>query len=509
MINWRQFEFNESPSYSDKVYPITSSNVKNHVPRFDHKTSLLGASPMHAADDRRFAIAQLTKTARETHLASFPRRHVQDIQRAVDTLVDYIDHHEEKSLSSYDAKGRPQGYDQDDDDDSVASSQTETCCEDWHDSEVLTGLSLDLTVEHFGLELLFSEGHNSDFELGSSPTSSKATTSPPRSLEAETLELTSPSPFEAQHPLPILPTPQLAPSVMTPLPPSLVAATSSTRNTHPTLSIANLINPAYISPEPSNHPDDLDVNKVISITDLAQQGISIPSRVNIPELYEEPEAAGILSPTTRQKEASFNQLNAIRQGLMPIPLRSNRQWKLRRMRRSSRSRENAGKNGSSSRIEPGRNRTNTGYQERYTSVDGQDKKTSVRDEYHHQSTHQSGSDPDQRHSSGHTARTDFYGSSRHEFNPIQHHLNHDIEPDIETSSGASYRDYKGGHTEELDKYTAHQLPTNAIRYHPLDIPIAIASSTLKRKTRDDDDHLNQRQWKRPTPNSWTLSGWQP
>ena len=69
--------------------------------------------------------------------------------------------------------------------------------------------------------------------------------------------------------------------------------------------------------------------------------------------------------------------------------------------------------------------------------------------------------------------------------------------------------------EEVDKYAAHQTPTAAIKYEPLDDPKLVPHyqqdqyqrRSLKRKERDEDhDHAGPSSRPRLAANTWTISG---
>ena len=479
MIPWAKFRSDKEPSYSDHVYHPTRRLLAEKVLSFPHQSSLMNAPPLLNADDRRFVISQWPPDQRARHFSSFHADHISGIEAAIDTLVGYYDRHELKPLSAYDHDGWPAGDDNKNDIGSDDLSESEPEFEAVYDfPSSLAGLTLDSADGLFGSKDFFnSAGHAPELSLSPSSTDPP---SPSQRPQHEGLggsaQQTSESSAKIHQRTSTPPSLTICPTATTQssLPPPLTSTTNAA--SHPTLSIADLIHPNAspdaISASSTGGPDPSDPETIkllttsnanLLATAFFSAGIPMPSN-------QQSEPVVPASPTAERQQTTRNQVDAIRQGILPVPLRGSRTYKALRMRRNSRERaENRSRRGSGAEAEK-----------------AQAKLAAEVTRSQAWAAHQR---PNSSSSSGEvTVRFQPYS---YEYGGI------DWSQPLERASTVSTSIYTANNLagEEHDKYAAHQLPTSAIKYEPLDDPKLVPHyqqdqhqrGALKRKERDDDN----------------------
>lgn len=474
MIPWDKFRSDKEPSYSDHVYHPTRRLLAERVLSFPHQSSLMNAPPLLNADDRRFVISQWPPDQRAQHFSTFHANHTAGIQDAIDTLEVYYEKHELKPLSAYDHDGWPASFDSKNDRSSDDSSESELDYEEIYDfPSSLAGLSLDSVDGLFGSKGIFKPERVYAPELSLSP----SPTNPPSPSQLPRLRaMASQSLLSIHQRTPTPPPLTICPTATTQssLPPPLTSTTHATSNQ--TLSIANLIHP-NVSPDAMSasstggpDPSDLAVIKLLSSRNVSFLATTVSSAGARAPSSQQPRPASPTSPLTELRQNTRNQLDAIRQGILPVPLRGSRTYKALRMRRNSRERaENRSRRGSGAETEKAQANPAGEY--------GRGQAWSK-----HQRPNSSSS------SRGATAQ----------FQPYTYeHGGIDWSQPLERGSTASTYSYTANNVvkEEQDKYAAHQLPTAAIKYEPLDDPRLVPHyhqdqhqrENLKRKERDEDD----------------------
>ena len=530
-INWSKFLWPDQTVWSDNVYRPTLSNLVANAPFLPHQSSILNASPLDNADDRRFAIAQLSAEQRNCHPSTSPAQHILRIQTAIDTLVNYYKAHEKKPLSSYDRFGWPGKYNSKngpvdrqrssfermrrrdeaasasvaeedvkvnigddygllaDDSSSNDSSESATNPNDIYDfSESLQGLFLDPTnglFEAVDSEKVFAA------ELSLSPASQSS--SPSRhAVPDDILPSSNHTPILAQ-------VSSSASASHKPSCPPLLASTNRTPSNR-ALSIANLIHhnawPGPISP--STNPDyeqpESEIDRLLYASDGGIDQTTL-SYVSLGLTSSNRDMANANPPVTEplNRPPRSERLNPMRLGLAPVPLRNYRTYKAHRMRRGSLSRRVGGK-------------------AEDTSRDGSRSAMEKEKAQYHKAEQHTG-----------TTRRNSSESSNSRFQPYSYEYGGtDWSQPIERDGSASTTSYAADPRPTEESHSnhtvpAHQLPTSAIKYEPLDevkmsrppqgLPQQQGTPGLKRKDRDDGEDEN-RASSRPRigSNSWTISG---
>ena len=547
MISWAKF-LNDEPTYSDHVYHPTPSILANNVRSLAHQDMLMNASPLDNADDCRFVIAQLSRSQRENHFSTFHADHHRQIQAAIDTLVGYYERHERKPLEAYDRAGWPGTYAEvgkhedrqrasfermqgrhepgeavgsfspgllstlekrrerpalTDESSSEDVSESAFHCEEMYDFPSLAGLSLDSVDGMFGSDGVFKPDMVFAPELSLSPAPTHSL-SPSQEPVPESLTRHS-RPLQSSSP------PRLAPLAAfvtaTARTPIVLPLTSAISTRNHALSIANLIHHHTSPPpiSPSTNADagasDPELRKLLSVpeADLLPDTLSSAGHRSA---YGQPPPT---SPNVNLAEESHNfrdHVRALRMEVLPIPRPPNRTFRPTRMRRDSRTRAASGKAFGGSR--------------RGSIGEGQQPRENARFEM----------EPDRKRQRR-DIMDDHSPEPKGQFQPYSYEYgdfdwNQPIGREATASASSSAAD-PVSRNEDLDRCTAAQLPTSAIKYEPLDDPNFVPqyqqhsrpqqrAVSLKRKDRDDDDARAGPSSKRQQQGSWTISGapyWHP